>query len=180
MKIEFFESIKKRDPAAKSYIEIILCYPGVHALFLYHISRILDKLHIPIIPRIICNISRIITGIEIHPKAKIGKNLFIDHGTGVVVGETAVIGNNVTIYQNVTLGGRSINKGKRHPNIEDNVIIGSGAKILGNITIGEGAKIGPACLILEDVKAGKIMISEKSHELRKKEVKEQYNIEYYI
>lgn len=180
MKIDFFESIKKRDPAAKNYLEIILCYPGVHALLFYHISRILDKLYIPILPRIICNISRIITGIEIHPKAKIGKNLFIDHGTGVVIGETAIVGDNVTIYQNVTLGGRSINKGKRHPNIEDNVIIGSGAKILGNITIGKGAKIGPACLILEDIKEGKIMISQKSHELRKKEEKDHYDIEYYI
>jgi len=178
--MEFFKSIQKRDPAAKNYLEIILCYPGVHALFFYHISKILDKIKIPILPRIICNISRILTGIEIHPKAKIGKNLFIDHGTGVVIGETTIIGDNVTIYQNVTLGGRSLKAGKRHPTIEDNVVIGSGAKILGDVTIGKNAKIGPACLILEDIKPGKIMISQKSHELRKKEVKQKYDIEYYI
>jgi len=180
MKIEFFESIKNRDPAAKSYLEIILCYPGVHALFLYHLSRFFDKLRIPILPRMICNFSRIITGIEIHHKAKIGKNLFIDHGTGVVIGETTIIGDNVTLYQNVTLGGRSIKPGKRHPTIEDNVIIGSGAKILGNITISKNCKIGPSSLVLESVGAGKIMISQKATELKKKEVKDQYDLEYYI
>lgn len=167
MKIEFFESIKKRDPAAKSYLEIILCYPGVHAIFFHRISHFLDKIGIPILPRFIAHISRILTGIEIHPKVKIGKNLFIDHGMGVVIGETAVIGNNVTIYQGVTLGGRTLDKIKRHPTISDDVVIGAGAKILGNVVIGRHAKIGPASVIIDNLASGKVMISKTAEEMKK-------------
>ncbi len=167
MKIEFFESIKKRDPAAKSYLEIILCYQGVHAIFFHRISHFLDKIGIPILPRFIANISRFLTGIEIHPKVKIGKNLFIDHGMGVVIGETAIIGNNVTIYQGVTLGGRTLDKIKRHPTISDDVIIGAGAKILGNVVIGRHAKIGPASVIIDNLASGKVMISKTAEEAQK-------------
>ena len=167
MKIEFFESIKKRDPSANSYLEIILCYPGVHAVFFHHISHFLDKVGIPILPRFIANISRFLTGIEIHPKVKIGKNLFIDHGMGVVIGETAIIGSNVTIYQGVTLGGRVLDKIKRHPTISDDVIIGAGAKILGNVVIGRHAKIGPSSVVIDNLASGKIMISKTAEEIQK-------------
>lgn len=175
MKIEFFENIKKKDPAANNYLEILLCYPGVHAIFFHHISHFLVKLNVPILPRLIAYLSRFLTGIEIHPKTIIGKNCFIDHGFGVVIGETAVIGNNVTIYQGVTLGGRSNEKIKRHPTIKDEVIIGAGAKILGPITVGEGAKIGPGAIIIKDLETGKVMIAETA-----KEVKKYAEIDYYI
>lgn len=176
MKIEFFENIKKKDPAAKNYLEILLCYPGVHAIFFHRTSHFLESLGIPVLPRLIAHISRFFTGIEIHPKAVIGKNLFIDHGFGVVIGETAVIGNNVTIYQGVTLGGRSIANVKRHPTIQNDVIIGAGAKILGPITIGDGAKIGPGAIIIEDLETNKVMVAEiaKEAKIRKNE------IDYYI
>lgn len=164
MKIEFFENIKKNDPAAKSYLEIILCYPGVHALFFHRIAHFVDKLGIPVLPRFISYFSRILTGIEIHPKVKIGKNFFIDHGFGVVIGETCEIGDNVTIYQGVTLGGRSHEKIKRHPTICDNVVIGSGAKILGPITIGKGAKIGAGAIVIKDLKDNKVMIADVAKE----------------
>ena len=177
-KIEFFESIKKRDPSAKNYLEIILCYPGVHALIFHRICYFLDKIYIPILPRFIANFSRIITGIEIHPKAKIGKNLFIDHGHGVVIGETTIIGNNVTIYQGVTLGGRSLKNVKRHPTIGDNVVIGAGAKIIGNIVISNYAKIGPACVVVDNISSGKIVFCMNYQEFKiiNKEDKINFNI----
>lgn len=175
MKIEFFESIKRRDPAAKNYLEIILCYPGVHALFLHRISHFLAKLEIPVLPRFIAHISSILTGIEIHPKAKIGKNFFIDHGHGVVIGETVEIGNDVTIYQGVTLGGRSISRGKRHPTICDDVVIGAGAKILGPIVIGSRSKIGAGAIIVKDLGDNKIMIAETA-----KEATSKAELEYHI
>lgn len=176
MKIEFFENIKKKDPAAKNYLEIILCYPGVHAIFFHRISHFLENLQIPVLPRFIAHISRLLTGIEIHPKAQIGKNLFIDHGFGVVIGETTVIGDNVTIYQGVTLGGRSITKTKRHPTIRNDVVIGAGAKILGPITIGDGAKIGPGAIIIEDLETNKVMVAEIAKEAKKRKSE----IDYYI
>lgn len=176
MKNGFLESIKKRDPAANNYLEILLCYPGVHAIFFHRISHFLVNLNVPVLPRLIAHISRFLTGIEIHPKAKIGKNVFIDHGLGVVVGETAVVGNNVTIYQGVTLGGRSTAKTKRHPTIKDNVIVGAGAKILGPITVGEGAKVGPGAIIIKDLDTNKVMVAEPAKEIQKN-IKE---IDYYI
>jgi serine O-acetyltransferase len=176
MKIEFFENIKKKDPAANGYLEIILCYPGVHAIFLHRISNFLQKLQVPVLPRFVAHVNRILTGIEIHPKAEIGKNLFIDHGFGVVIGETAVIGDNVTIYQGVTLGGRSIQKIKRHPTIKNDVIIGAGAKILGPITIGAGAKIGPGAIIIEDLETNKVMVAEIAKEAHST----RHELDYYI
>ncbi|OFW80779.1 MAG: serine O-acetyltransferase [Alphaproteobacteria bacterium RIFCSPLOWO2_01_FULL_40_26] len=174
MKIEFLETIKKRDPAAKNYLEIILCYPGVHAIFFHRISNFLAKFHIPLLPRFIANISRILTGIEIHPDAKIGKNFFIDHGSGVVIGETAAIGDNVTLYHGVTLGGRGVGKGKRHPTIGDSVVIGAGAKILGPIVIGKNARIGANAIVISDISDGKTVVAAAAKETKAEE------IEYYI
>ena len=174
---EFLDNIKKKDPSAKSYLEIILCYPGVHAIFLHRIAHFLYNLKIPVLPRFIAHISRILTGIEIHPAVKIGKNFFIDHGFGVVIGETAIIGNNVTMYQGVTLGGRSIENIKRHPTIEDDVVIGAGAKIIGNIVIGRGAKIGPAAVVINDLASEKVVVASVAKELKRMEGG---ILEYYI
>ncbi len=174
---EFLDNIKRKDPAAKNYLEILLCYQGVHAIFFHRIAHFLYRLQVPILPRFIANISRFLTAIEIHPAAKIGKNCFIDHGCGVVIGETAIIGNNVTIYQGVTLGGRSTKNIKRHPTIEDDVIIGAGAKIIGNIIIGRGAKIGAAAVVINDLAQEKVMVANVAQELK---TKENDIISYYI
>ena len=175
MKIEFFENIKAKDPAAGSYLEMILCYPGVHAVFFHRISHFLFKLNIPLLPRLLSQISRFLTGIEIHPGAVIGKNLFIDHGMGVVIGGTAIIGDNVTIYHQVTLGGRTTAKVKRHPTVCNDVIIGVGATLLGDITIGANAKIGAEAVVIKDVAAGKTVIAQTASEPKRK-----FEIEYYI
>ena len=150
-KVGFFQSIKDRDPAARTSIGILLLYPGVHALIRYRIARFFYKLHLRGIARLITNVARFWTGIEIHPAAKIGKNLFIDHGMGVVIGETAVIGDNCTIYQGATLGGTGKEREKRHPTLLNNVVVGAGAKVLGNITIGNNVKIGANSVVLKDV-----------------------------
>ncbi len=150
-KVGFFQSIKQRDPAARSSLEIFLLYPGVHALIGYRVSRFFYKLRLRFLARLIMNWTRFRTGIEIHPAAQIGKNLFIDHGMGVVIGETSVIGNNCTIYQGATLGGTGKEHNKRHPTLGDNVVVGAGAKVLGNITIGNNVKIGANSVVLKDV-----------------------------
>ena len=161
----FLQSIIDRDPAAKSKLSLILTYPGVKAIFFHQIAHFFCLAKFDLIARIISQTSRFLTGIEIHPKAKIGKNLFIDHGMGVVIGETSEIGDNVTIYHMVTLGGisPSINSNdqreiKRHPTLENNVVVGSGAQILGPITIGENAKIGANAVVTKDVEANSIMV----------------------
>lgn len=162
--IGFLKSVKHRDPAAKSLLEILLCYPGVHAMFLHRIAHFLYKLKFYTIARLVSHISRFLTGIEIHPGAKIGKNFFIDHGMGVVIGETAVIGNNVTMYHGVTLGGTTFKNVKRHPTIGNNVIIGASATLIGNITAGDYAKIGAGATILTNVASyQKIQISQVVH-----------------
>lgn len=145
------DAAMERDPAAINRLEVILTYSGLHAIIFHRISHFLHKLKIPIIPRMISQISRFLTGIEIHPGARIGRGLFIDHGMGVVIGETTVIGNNVTLYQGVTLGGTGKERGKRHPTIGDNVVIGAGAKILGNIRIGNNVQIGANAVVIKDV-----------------------------
>ena len=162
---EFLESIIKRDPAAKSKISVVLTYPGVKAVFLHRIANFFAVAKFDLIARMISQFSRFITGIEIHPKAKIGKNLFIDHGMGVVIGETSDIGDNVTIYHMATLGGisPSINsedqrETKRHPTLQDNVVVGSGAQVLGPITIGKNAKIGANAVVTKDVPEMSIMV----------------------
>tara|TARA_B110000881_G_scaffold55782_1_gene47622 strand:+ start:911 stop:1489 length:579 start_codon:yes stop_codon:yes gene_type:complete len=162
---KFLQSIIDRDPAAKSKLSIILTYPGVKAVFFHQIAHFFCLAKFDLIARIISQFSRFLTGIEIHPKVKIGKNLFIDHGMGVVIGETSEIGNNVTIYHMVTLGGispsidsneqRSI---KRHPTLKDNVVIGSGAQILGPVIIGENSKIGANAVVTKNVPDNAIMI----------------------
>ena len=162
---EFLESIIKRDPAAKSKISVVLTYPGVKAVFLHRIANFFAVAKFDLIARMISQFSRFMTGIEIHPKAKIGKNLFIDHGMGVVIGETSDIGDNVTIYHMATLGGisPSINSDdqretKRHPTLQDNVVVGSGAQILGPITIGKNAKIGANAVVTKDVPENGVMV----------------------
>ncbi|MFH1830171.1 MAG: serine O-acetyltransferase [Pseudomonadota bacterium] len=146
-----FAMIFDRDPAARSRLEIILCYPGLHALVLHRISHSLWMLRLKLIARIISHFSRWITGIEIHPGARIGKHFFIDHGMGVVIGETTEIGDDVTIYQGVTLGGTSWSKGKRHPTIDDKVVIGAGAIVLGPIRIEHDSRIGSCSVVIHDV-----------------------------
>ena len=147
-------NIINNDPAARSKLEVLLLYPSVHAISAYRISNILFKRKLYFLARLISQISRFFTGIEIHPGATIGKGLFIDHGMGVVIGETAIIGDNVILYHGVTLGGTGKDIGKRHPTIENNVVVGAGAKVLGPITIGEGAKIGANSVVVKDVPKG--------------------------
>ncbi|MDG2252825.1 MAG: serine O-acetyltransferase [Methylophilaceae bacterium] len=140
-----------RDPAARSYIEIITTYPGVHAILFHRLAHLFWRVKLYWVARATSYLSRIITGIEIHPGAVIGRRFFIDHGMGVVIGETAIIGDDCTIYHGVTLGGTSWKQGKRHPTLEDKVVIGAGAKILGPITIGSGAKIGSNAVVVKDI-----------------------------
>jgi serine O-acetyltransferase len=142
---------QKRDPAAKSFIEIILLYPGLHALVYYRIAHVLYKLRLFFLARLLSQVGRFFTSIEIHPGAKIGKRFFIDHGFGVVIGETAIVGDDVLLYQGATLGGTGIIKGKRHPTIGNNVVIGAGAKVLGNIVIGDNSYIGANAVVVKDV-----------------------------
>ena len=162
---DYLESIKKRDPAAKSIISIILTYPGVKAVFFHQISNFFYKAGFDLIARIISQTIRFFTGIEIHPGAKIGKNLFIDHGMGVVIGETSEIGNNVTIYHAVTLGGSSPSidserqrHEKRHPTIGDDVVIGSGAQIIGPIKVGNNSRIAANAVVVKDVPDNATMV----------------------
>ena len=162
---EFLDSIIKRDPAAKSKLSVILTYPGAKAVFFHRIANFFAIAKFNLVARIISQFSRFLTGIEIHPKAKIGKNLFIDHGMGVVIGETSEIGDNVTIYHMVTLGGisPSINSDdqrntKRHPTLMDNVVVGSGAQILGPVVVGKNAKIGANAVVTKDVDENSVMV----------------------
>ncbi len=162
---EFLDSIIKRDPAAKSKLSVILTYPGAKAVFFHRIANFFAIAKFNLVARIISQFSRFLTGIEIHPNAKIGKNLFIDHGMGVVIGETSEIGDNVTIYHMVTLGGisPSINSNeqrnvKRHPTLMDNVVVGSGAQILGPVVVGKNAKIGANAVVTKDVDENSVMV----------------------
>ena len=152
------KAIKERDPAATSTLEIILTYPGFHALVAHRMAFFLHRHGIPVLPRLIAQISYVFTGIDIHPAARIGEGFFIDHGAGVVIGETTVIGRNVTLFQGVTLGGTGRERGKRHPTIGNNVTIGAGAKVLGNITIGDNAYIGANAVVLRSVPAGATVV----------------------
>ncbi len=152
--IFFYSEIKNaqaKDPAAKTFLEIVLLYQGLHALIAYRVGHLFYKMRLFLLARLISQLSRFMTGIEIHPGAQIGKNLFIDHGMGVVIGETAIVGDNVLLYQGVTLGGTGLEKGKRHPTIGNNVVIGTGANVLGNITIGDNSYIGANAVVIKDV-----------------------------
>jgi len=148
---EDIETVFERDPAARSVLEVILCYPGLHAIWLHRVAHWLWNHNLKLLARLISHFSRWLTGIEIHPGAKIGRRFFIDHGMGVVIGETTEIGDDVTIYHQVTLGGTSTKKGKRHPTIGNNVVIGAGAKILGPVKIGDNCKIGANSVVIRDV-----------------------------
>ena len=148
----------ERDPAARNGLEIVLCYAGLHAIWNHRITHWLWRHKLRLLARWLAQINRFFTGIEIHPAAVIGQGFFIDHGMGVVIGETAVIGNNVTMYHGVTLGGVSLEKGKRHPTIEDEVVIGAGAKILGNITIGSQSRIGANAVVVKDVPPDSVVV----------------------
>jgi len=143
----------EHDPAAVSTIEVILAYPGFHARQLHRVAHTLFRWHIPVLPRLVSHINRFLTGIEIHPGAKIGEGLFIDHGMGVVIGETSEIGDNVTLYQGVTLGGTSHQRTKRHPTLGNNVVVGVGAQVIGNITIGDNTKVGAGSVVVTSVPA---------------------------
>jgi serine O-acetyltransferase len=159
---------KSRDPAARGVtaFEILATWPGVHALLAHRVAHALQSIGVPFVPRVIAALSRAITGIEIHPAAKIGDGFFIDHGMGVVIGETAEIGNDVTLYQGVTLGGTGFATGKRHPTVEDNVTIGSGAKLLGPITVGHGSKIGANSVVIHDVPPKSTVVGNPGHPVR--------------
>ncbi len=146
-----FRIIFERDPAARNWLEVLFCYPGLQALFFHRIAHWLYKLDIPFFPRVISHLARFFTGIEIHPGAQIGQGVFIDHGMGVVIGETAIVGDYSLIYQGVTLGGTGKETGKRHPTLGENVVIGGGAKVLGNIQIGNNVRVGAGSVVLRDV-----------------------------
>jgi len=152
--ILFYKEIReaqKKDPAARSFLEIVLLYQGLHALIFYRIGHFFYRMRFFLVARMISQFARFLTGIEIHPGARIGRGLFIDHGMGIVIGETSIIGDNVLLYQGVTLGGTGLEKGKRHPTIGNNVVIGGGAKVLGNITVGENSYIGANAVVIKDV-----------------------------
>jgi serine O-acetyltransferase len=156
--IDDIKVVFERDPAAKSLVEVIFMYPGLHALINHRIAHALYKMKVPFIPRMISAFSRFFTGIEIHPGARLGKGFFIDHGMGVVIGETAIVGDNVLIYQGVTLGGTGKDKGKRHPTLGSDIVVGTGAKILGNITIGNSCKIGAGSVVIHNVPDGSTVV----------------------
>lgn len=161
-------TIKAKDPAAKSSLEIVLLYQGFHALILHRIAHKLYKLKVPFLPRLISQFSRFLTGIEIHPGATIGKNFFIDHGMGVVIGETAVIGDNCLVYQGVTLGGTGKEKGKRHPTIGNNVTLGAGAILLGNISIGDNSNVGAGSVVIKSAKENSTLVGVPARVIKEK------------
>ncbi|MBF2083270.1 serine O-acetyltransferase [Thermoleptolyngbya sp. C42_A2020_037] len=148
-----FRVIFERDPAARNWLEVLFCYPGLQALLMHRFAHRLYQMRLPFLPRLISHLARFLTGIEIHPGAQIGSGVFIDHGMGVVIGETAIVGNYALIYQGVTLGGTGKESGKRHPTLGENVVVGAGAKVLGNLNIGDNVRIGAGSVVLRDVPA---------------------------
>ncbi len=168
--IGFFKSVREdiaavfeTDPAARSYFEVLFCYPGLHAVWAHHWNQWLWRHRMRFLARFCSQVTRLLTGIEIHPGAQIGRRLFIDHGMGIVIGETAIIGDDVTLYQGVTLGGTGKEKGKRHPTIGNNVSIGSGAKILGNITVGDNCRVGAGSVVLRSVPENSTIVGVPGH-----------------
>jgi len=174
-------AVLERDPAAKSVLEVFLCYPGFHAIIMYRMAHCIYKRRWYVTARLISHLARFLTGIEIHPGAKIGERLFIDHGSGVVIGETAEIGDNVTIYQGVTLGGTGKEKGKRHPTIGNNVVVSVGAKVLGSFTVGDNSKIGAGSVVLKEVPPDSTVVGVPGKVVarngRKVEPREDYEID---
>jgi serine O-acetyltransferase len=160
---EHVTSIMERDPAPRSRLEVLLCYPGLHAVWIHRFTHWLYGFRLYLLARLISQWARWMTGIEIHPGAQIGKRLFIDHGMGVVMGETAIVGDDVTIYQGVTLGGTGKDKGKRHPTILSHVVIGTGAQVLGNITVGVNSRVGAASVVIDDVPDNSTIVGVPGH-----------------
>jgi serine O-acetyltransferase len=173
---EDIQIIYDNDPAAKNIFEVILCYPGLHAIVAYRLAHRLYKWHIPLLPRMISYITRIITGIEIHPAAQIGRRFFIDHGEGVVIGETTIIGDDVLVYQQVTLGGTGKDFGKRHPTVGNHVIIGAGAKVLGDIIIADHVRIGAGSVVIEDVPSHSTVVGVPGRIVQRATVDEDGNL----
>jgi serine O-acetyltransferase len=168
--ISFFRSVREdvaavfeSDPAARSYLEVLLLYPGLHAVWAHHMSHWLWRHRMRFLARFVSQVARLFTGIEIHPGAELGRRLFIDHGIGTVIGETAIVGDDVTLYQGVTLGGTGKEKGKRHPTLGNNISIGSGAKLLGNITIGDNCRVGAGSVVLRNVPANSTIVGVPGH-----------------
>lgn len=165
---EDIKTIYEKDPAAENILEVLFCYPGLHALIIHRIAHKLNYWKIPLIPRILSNISRFFTGIEIHPAARIGRRFFIDHGMGVVIGATTIIGDDVLLYQGVTLGGTGNEHGKRHPTLGDNIVVGSGAKVLGNIEIGSNSRIGAGSVVVDSVPENSTVVGIPGRIVRQK------------
>jgi serine O-acetyltransferase len=165
---EDLTAAQERDPAARNVgrVEILLTYGGVQALLSHRVAHAMYEAGVPLAPRFLANVVRAVTGVEIHPAARIGKALFIDHGAGVVIGETAEIGDEVTLYQGVTLGGTGFQRGKRHPTVGDQVVVGSGAKLLGPIDVGDGAKIGANSVVIHDVPENSTVVGNPGHPVR--------------
>ncbi len=176
------DTILKHDPAARSALEVVLCYPGFHALLFYRLAHALWRRRWLVPARFVSSLGRMLTGIEIHPGATIGRRLFIDHGMGVVIGETAEIGDDVTLYQGVTLGGTKLHRGKRHPTIEDGVIVGAGAKVLGGFTVGKGARIGPNAVVRTEVPPGARVVAPRSNVITRepKEAKQEAQPQEFV
>jgi serine O-acetyltransferase len=173
-----FRIIFERDPAARNGLEVFFCYPGLHALFFYRLASGLHRLKIPFFPRLISHIARFLTGIEIHPGAQIGRGVFIDHGMGVVIGETAIIGDYSLIYQGVTLGGTGKEMGKRHPTLGENVVVGAGAKVLGNINIGNNVRIGAGSVVLQNVPDDCTVVGVPGRPVHRSSVKDGKSLEH--
>lgn len=161
-------AVQERDPAAANIIETLTCYSGLHAILLHRMAHFLYEQKLPFVPRFVSQFNRFLTGIEIHPGADIGEGFFIDHGSGVVIGETTEVGQNVTLYQGVTLGGTGKETGKRHPTLKDNVTVGAGAKVLGSVTIGENAKIGAGSIVIHDVPPNSTVVGNPGRPVRER------------
>jgi serine O-acetyltransferase len=170
--VEDIRTIRRNDPAARGAVEILLCYPGLHALGFHRIAHRLWNWRIALLPRLISQVARFLTGIEIHPGARIGRRVFIDHGMGVVIGETAVVGDDCLIYQGVTLGGTSLSHGKRHPTLEEHVVVGSGAKVLGNITIGHHSRVGSGSVVIKSAPPRSTIVGIPGRAVEEKEDEE--------
>ncbi|MBB4265229.1 serine O-acetyltransferase [Roseospira visakhapatnamensis] len=175
---EDIATILEKDPAARSWAEVLFCYPGLHAVMVYRLSHGLWGAGWRFLPRFISHLAKVFTGVEIHPGARIGRRLFIDHATGVVIGETAELGDDVTLYQGVTLGGTSLNKGKRHPTLRDGVIVGSGGQVLGPVTIGSEARVGANAVVLADVPSGATVVGIPARVVRRDHVDETRHCEF--
>lgn len=175
---EDIDTILEKDPAARSRAEVLFCYPGLHAVMFYRLSHPLWMRGWRFLPRLLSHIAKMLTGVEIHPGATLGRRLFIDHATGVVIGETAILGDDITLYHGVTLGGTSLHKGKRHPTLRDGVIVGSGGQVLGPVTIGAEARVGANAVVLSDVPSGATVVGIPARVVRRDKVDATHHCEF--